>query len=105
MLGKLVRDRIPEIIEASGRFATFRQLSDQEFGAALREKLSEEGLELCEAVTPADVLEEAADVLEVVRSLAALYGYQWEDVARAADEKRQQRGGFDLRLWLESPKS
>ena len=103
MVGKLVRDRIPEIVAATGRRANVRQLSHQEYGRALREKLSEEGLELREAMTSADVLEEAADVLEVVRSLAALYGHPWDDVVRAADQKRQQRGGFDLRLWLEPP--
>jgi predicted house-cleaning noncanonical NTP pyrophosphatase (MazG superfamily) len=50
------------------------------------------------------VLEEAADVLEIVRSLAAMHGYTLDDIVRIACEKRSKRGGFDKWLWLEDIK-
>jgi predicted house-cleaning noncanonical NTP pyrophosphatase (MazG superfamily) len=97
-VGKLVRDRIPEIIEADGRTANVRQLADEEYGAALLDKLSEEVQELCDA-TPVERLGEAADVYEVLLALVEHIGLSYDDLVRAADEKRRQRGGFSRRLW------
>jgi predicted house-cleaning noncanonical NTP pyrophosphatase (MazG superfamily) len=102
ILGKLVRDKIPEIIEASGRSAQVRQLIGKAFERALHDKLAEETAELCDAKTAGEVLEEAADVLEVVRAIASGHGHDLSEVIRAADAKRAARGGFDSRLWLEA---
>jgi hypothetical protein len=44
---------------------------------------------------------ELADVLEVLRALAAAYGMSWEDVVAEAARKRDERGGFDQRIFLE----
>jgi predicted house-cleaning noncanonical NTP pyrophosphatase (MazG superfamily) len=97
-VGKLVRDRIPEIIEADGGTAAVRQLSDEEYEAALLDKLSEEVQELRDA-TPAERLDEAADVYEVLLALVAHLGATSDDLVSAADAKREQRGGFSRRLW------
>ena len=97
-----MRDRIPEIIEASGRSAQVQKLGGKAFERALHDKLAEEAAELCEAKTAGEVLEEAADVLEVIRAIASLHGHQLSEVIRAADAKRAARGGFDSRLWLEA---
>ena len=105
ILGKLVRDRIPEIIEASGRSAQIQQLGEKAFERALHDKLAEEAAELCDAKTAGEVLEEAADVLEVIRAIAAIHGHGMNDVIRAAEAKRAKRGGFDSRLWLEASSS
>jgi len=102
ILGKLVRDKIPEIIEASGRSAQFRQLRGKAFERALHDKLVEETTELCDAKTAGEVLEEAADVLEVIRAIAFVHGHELSEVIRAADAKRATRGGFDSRLCLEA---
>jgi predicted house-cleaning noncanonical NTP pyrophosphatase (MazG superfamily) len=102
ILGKLVRDKIPEIIEASGRIARVQQLGGKAFERALHDKLAEEAAELCDAKTAGEVLEEAADVLEVVRAIASGHGHDLSEVIRAADAKRAARGGFDSRLWLEA---
>jgi len=64
---KLVRDKIPLIIEASGRIAITRTLSDEEFLLELKKKLVEETQEFIESGT----LEELADVVEVVMALAS----------------------------------
>src|SRR3954447_23248966 len=100
-MGKLVRDRIPEIIEADGRVAERRTHTDEEYDVALLAKLREEVTELAEA-SPGDRLEEAADVYEVLLALLAQEGLNADDLMRAAEQKRAERGGFSERVWLES---
>jgi predicted house-cleaning noncanonical NTP pyrophosphatase (MazG superfamily) len=100
-MGKLVRDRIPEIIGASGGNAVVRVLAQHEYVDALLAKAVEEASELAEA--PSDQrLEEAADVLEVLLAIVALDNRKLDDLVAAAASKRAKRGGFDERLWLES---
>jgi predicted house-cleaning noncanonical NTP pyrophosphatase (MazG superfamily) len=102
-MGKLVRDKIPDIIRASGRTAEVRQLDREAYLAALYDKLGEEAAELRGANTADKVVEEAADVLEVLIGLAALHGHTLDDILRVAFAKRTERGGFGERLWLERP--
>ena len=44
---------------------------------------------------------ELADVLEVLKALAAAHDMSWEDVVSEADRKRAERGGFGNRIFLE----
>ncbi|MBY9076048.1 nucleoside triphosphate pyrophosphohydrolase [Nocardioides sp. WL0053] len=100
-MGKLVRDRIPELIYARGDRPMTRVLDDPGYEAALLAKVVEEAEELRDT-TPEGRLEEAADVYEVLLALARHLGLSLEDVARRAELKRAERGGFDRRVWLES---
>jgi predicted house-cleaning noncanonical NTP pyrophosphatase (MazG superfamily) len=98
--GKLVRDRIPQIIEESGGTPATRILSDAERLPALLDKLDEESAELRAAVANAERLEELVDVLEVIRAIATEINATWRDVETAADAKRSDRGGFANGIWL-----
>ena len=93
---KLVRDKIPEIIEASGKTYHAYVMEDEEYARRLGEKLGEEAAEF---LASRDV-EELADILEVVYALAAHKGYTREQLEAIRLEKAQQRGGFDKRLCL-----
>jgi len=97
--GKLVRDLIPEIIRATGGDPQTRILNRVQYRHALIEKLIEEACEVSEADS-ADLVEEMADVLEVLRSLAAESGIDWDDVEKVRQEKLHARGGFRFRIWL-----
>jgi predicted house-cleaning noncanonical NTP pyrophosphatase (MazG superfamily) len=97
---KLVRDLIPSIIHANGGTAVSRVLDADEYRAALHSKLAEESDELRSAA-PDEQLGELADLLEVVKALAADAGHTLEEVLDAANAKTAKRGGFDGRLWLE----
>lgn len=97
---KLVRDRIPVIIVANGGAASFRVLEQDEYRAALHAKLAEEAREL-RAAAPGEQLGELADLLEVVKALAAGSGHTLEEVINAAAAKTAKRGGFNKRIWLE----
>lgn len=103
MPGKLVRDRIPEIVRASGRSPLVRQLGDDERLPALLDKLQEEVDELRAATTVEDRTEEMADVLEVLGAIATELGLAWLTVEATAATKRDERGGFQDGLWMELP--
>lgn len=97
---KLVRDKIPTIMDADGAPYVARHLEGNELRAALFAKLVEEKEE-AEAAR-GEELPELADIFEVLRATAAHHGYTMADVETAADDKRDERGGFDLGLWVES---
>lgn len=94
---KLVRDRIPEIIQESGRTCVTRILSEEEYITALELKLSEEVAELQSDKN----LEEMADVLEVLRALCDARGYSFEELEALRVKKANERGGFMKKIYLE----
>ena len=99
-MSKLVRDRIPDIIRARGAELVTHIADAEEYVAALKEKVVEEAQELRSADGDHE-REEIADVLEVLRALAAARGIRWTEVERIAAEKTTERGGFMKRVILE----
>ena len=93
---KLVRDSIPEIIEASGRRCVCSTLSDEEYLDKLDEKLNEELAEYQESKS----MEELADLLEVIRAVAVARGSSIEEVEAIRRDKAAKRGGFEKRILL-----
>ena len=93
---KLVRDRIPEIIEDSGKRCGWITLSDEEYLTKLDEKLGEELVEYQESKS----MEELADVLEVIRAVAAARGSSIKEVESIRRNKAAKRGGFEKRILL-----
>jgi predicted house-cleaning noncanonical NTP pyrophosphatase (MazG superfamily) len=102
--GKLVRDRIPEIIAKDGRRPVVEHVDPDDLLAALRLKVLEEASELAEAHDQ-QIVEEVADVLEVLMALSELIGVAWSDVNEKRLEKRSQRGGFENGIWLSGVES
>lgn len=98
---KLVRDRIPAIIQAEGRHPVTRVLDEAGYRQALLDKLVEEAGEAARA-SAADLPGELADVLEVLRALTVAAGRSWEQLLALADDKRNRRGGFGGKIFLES---
>lgn len=95
---KLVRDRIPEIIEGSGKICATRILPQEEYLAALDTKLTEELAEY-----QADKsMEELADLLEVMMAVAEARGHSFAEVEAIRRAKAEKRGGFRERIFLES---
>ena len=99
--GKLVRDRIPEIIEAAGGQPSTRVLDQAERLPALLMKLQEESDELRTAASPSEQREELADVLEVLKGIASELDLPWANIESAAAQKRAKRGGFEAGIWLQ----
>lgn len=95
---KLIRDRIPEIIESTGKKYECRVLGPNEYLAALNAKLAEELREYDESGD----LEELADLMEVIYAIVECRGASMEEFERLRLSKRERRGGFEKRLLLVS---
>ena len=93
---KLVRDRIPAIIEATGAACETETLSDADYLRLLDAKLDEE---LAEYHRDQNI-EELADQLEVVYAAAMARGYTVEELERVRAEKAARRGGFEKKILL-----
>lgn len=94
---KLVRDKILEVIEKTGKKAEFHIANEEEYKDLLIKKLSEEVIEFTE--TPC--AEEIADILEVIDSLIKLLGYTKDEILKIKEEKKESRGGFQKAIILE----
>lgn len=99
--GKLVRDKIPEIIRSNGEEPICRILDDQEYLKALFDKLCEEADELRESQGD---IGERADVAEVLKSLDKSLGFSEEMIEEARVKKAEQRGGFESKIFLNKTK-
>ena len=93
---KLIRDKIPDVISAGGGTSTTRELSSEEYIAALDEKLNEE---LAEYQCDKNI-EELADLIEVIYAVTKARGYSLEELERVRKKKVDERGSFDKRLFL-----
>jgi len=95
---KLVRDKIPEILDAKGIPHEKTLVTGAEYRKVLIEKLVEEVAEFAEA----GAVEELADVLEVVSALRTLPEY--ENVEEVRKKKEEERGGFTGGIVLKGEK-
>ncbi len=97
---KLVRDRIPEIIQASGQKCALEVMAEPEFQQALRNKLIEEAQEAAAAATPEALIQELADLYEVIDALMATQAIARDAVLMEQQRRHAERGGFTQRLKL-----
>lgn len=88
---KLVRDRIPEIIERAGKTATWRELRDEEFRLALKAKAVEEAEELILASDDA-LLSELADLSEVIDGILRAYNLSASVAVNLLDDRLTAAG-------------
>ena len=93
---KLVRDRIPEIIESNGRSCDTRIVFGDEFYTYLDRKLDEE---VSEFRHDRD-LEELADIMEVIYGLAECLGHTEQELNTLRSKKKEERGGFSRGIVL-----
>lgn len=96
-MGKLVRDLIPQIIEADGKTPVIRIMDDEEYLRELERKLNEEVQEYMQDGS----IEEMADVLEVLRAICIARGHTLEELESIRKKKAEQRGGFEKKIYWE----
>lgn len=92
--GRVVRDRIPDLVAEAGHDVRFRQLTADEKPRFLKQKVANEAKELLAAELSQEK-EEVADVLEALEAFILARGFDRDDLRRIKDHKRKQRGGFD----------
>ena len=95
---KLVRDKIPNIIQKSGNKCVIATLSDEEYAKMLDKKLCEEVEEYQQDKT----IEELADILEVVYAIAKNKGVSACELENVRLKKLSERGGFDDKTLLQA---
>lgn len=94
-MGKLVRDKIPQIIRDNGKEPIVEILSEEDYLIELDKKLNEEVAEY-----QADKsIEEMADVLEVLFAICEARGHSVDELMQIREEKREKRGGFKDRIY------
>ena len=95
---KLIRDKIPEIIEQSGKKCIVEVMDNDTYIEYLEQKLNEELAEYQQDKS----IEELADLLEVIYAVVAARGYSVEELERIRLEKAEKRGAFEKKLLLKS---
>ena len=96
-MGKLIRDKIPEIIRNDGKNPIIEILSNEDYLRELDKKLNEEVAEY-----QADKsIEEMADIFEVLFAVCEARGHSVEELLKVKEAKREKRGGFkDKIYWI-----
>lgn len=97
---KLVRNRIPEIIEADGKSCICETLSDEDYISLLDQELNEELAEYQESKS----LEELADLLEVIQAVVKARGRTLEELEQVRADKVAKRGEFEKKILLKEAK-
>ena len=97
MAGKMVRDRIPELMATKGQPARFGRAEARDLPALLLAKVREEAAEV---VASEGSIAELADLLDVVDALAQCLGHTAGDIQDARAEKLRSRGGFQRGIIL-----
>ena len=95
---KLVRDRIPEENNnEKGRKCKYRVLNDEEYLKELNKKVLEEANEFVEE----NSIEELGDLMEVINAIMILKGYNNEQIIKSMETKRNKKGAFKCKIFLE----
>jgi predicted house-cleaning noncanonical NTP pyrophosphatase (MazG superfamily) len=96
--GKLVRDKIPDIIRSKGQEPVIYTADTEEYFIRLRDKLREE---VEEYLASDNDREELADILEVLYALADQAGTNQQQLEELRAAKAEKRGGFaDRIIWF-----
>ena len=99
---RLYRDKRVAMLEVTGSRFIMRELSHKEYDSALKEKLHEECEEVISTQNKQELVEEIADVFEVIDALCALYKITKDEVIAVQEKKREKAGGFYERKFVES---
>lgn len=95
---KLIRDKIPEIIQQKGGKPVTHIADDREYWQKMKEKLKEEVDEFLKE----DNQEELADILEIIEAICEFKKIARSELESLRKNKAGQRGGFKKRIILDA---
>lgn len=93
---KLVRDKIPDMLEAKGQMCETEILSDERYLEMLEAKLVEE----CTEYQIDGSIEELVDIIEVIYAIAGARGVTEGELDRLRVEKATKNGRFKEKIFL-----
>lgn len=94
---KLVRDRIPEILDAEGKEYSIVKCEEEDILSYAKKKLLEEAMEFVEN----PCAEEAADIIEILKFICSRMGFYEIQIEAAGISKYARKGGFQKNYILE----
>lgn len=97
---KLWRDKAPELMNAMGSIVHWQRLDDTAFINELRIKFLEETTEVMQAQSTDELIEELADVLEVIKAFCTFYQIDFNVIVEKQQQKKDARGGFEERKFV-----
>jgi predicted house-cleaning noncanonical NTP pyrophosphatase (MazG superfamily) len=97
---KLVRDKVPAVIEGGGEDVEVVQLKGDALVTALRQKLIEEAFESLDAKSGDELIGELADLQEVIYGICKALQITPEQLEVERTKKLARRGGFDNGVML-----
>ncbi len=97
---KLVRDKIPHLIEGGGERVRTVKLEGDALRTALLQKLVEEAFEALDASSGSELISELADAHEVIKALCQELKVSADEIEAERKEKENRRGGFEKGLML-----
>lgn len=104
-LQKLVRDKTIERIEPHGVQTSYKIVEGSDLKQAIANKVSEEVQELLIEFSQEnreEIIQELADVLEILEKLANFNGIKWESIISEKEKKKKERGGFSKGIYINS---
>ncbi|MBS4539011.1 nucleoside triphosphate pyrophosphohydrolase [Clostridium sp. D2Q-11] len=87
---KLIRDKIPQIIEENNKEYVIEKVNERELSQLLNKKLQEEVDEYLES----EEVEELADILEVIHGILDTKNISFKELEKIRESKKHKRGGF-----------
>ena len=97
---KLIRDKIPQVIEQAGSECETYTLDQKQFEEALLKKVEEEASALPECTSREETISELADVLDVIDEIKRLKEITDDELHAAQQKNFVKKGGFDKQLFL-----
>lgn len=94
---RLVRDRIPEMIESMGNIAICQDLDNTAFSEALLSTIARAGQQFADS----ESLESLADLLDALDAWLESRGLSMEEVDHARVERQKRCGGYEQRRFLQ----
>jgi len=98
---KLVRDKVPDRMHEKNIHISYYAMNNEEYIGELKRKLLEESEEVMEANSQTDLIEELADVLEVVYALSAACDISIDQIEKIRNVKKDHRGDFTNKIYAE----
>ncbi len=97
---KLWRDKLVDLMNQNQSKIHYKKLNNQEFIEQLKIKLLEEAQEVCYTNTKEDLIEELADILELISAFCTVQNITFQDIINIKNKKYNERGGFEGRKFV-----